>query len=249
VLKYKNTLFFLLIIFAFSFPCKSIANTLAFFLDDFKPIAYREDGIYKGVLVEWVKLIANELNIEYSIALVPTARIYQSFNENGSLHASILALTPQLSKVTSAIVNLPSYPVAILTLKENPILSLNDLHDKTVCQVRGTTYGLKYDNASEILKYNVLTYTQIIKMVSKKRCFAGIGVLGGLENIIEHLDYPLSSFSQPFVIYELPLTLVMPKNSFDADFTSRIKNAVLKLKNTLEFKKIVNQYKINKTNE
>lgn len=246
-MRYKQLALFLLIIFQPLTLIKTSASPLVFYLDDFKPVAYLENGIHKGILVEWVELITKELKIPYTIALVPTARIYKSFKVNSDVDASIQVLTSALRKVTFPVVNLPSYPVAIFTLKKNPIYSIADLHDKIICQVRGATYGSKYDTDSQILKYNLSTYTQIIEMIIKKRCFAGVGVIVALEKLMESLDYPLSSFSKSIIIYELPLTLIISKNRFNKDFISQMQNAVLKLKSEQAFQKIVNQYKIKNT--
>jgi hypothetical protein len=245
--SYKRLALFLLIIFQSMTLIKVSANPLVFYLDDFKPIAYLENGIHKGILVEWIELITDELKIPYTIALAPTARIYESFNKNSEVDASIQVLTPQLRQVTFPVVSLPSYPVAIFTLKENTIYSIADLHDKTICQVRGATYGSRYDTDTKILKHKVSTYTQIIEMVIRKRCFAGVGVIVPLEIIMKSLDYSLSTFSKPMIIYELPLTLIISKDRFDEDFISKMRNAVLKLKSEQAFQKIVNQqYEVKK---
>jgi len=240
--RHKNT-FALLIIAILFIPYNALAKTIKFYLDDFNPLAYEKDGEIKGVLVEWAKLIENKSNISFEIVLAPTARMVKSF-EYGDADISIQAKIDDLFQYVIPIAEIPSYPASTFSLKENRIESLEDLYGKTVCVLRGSTYGEAFDNNKQIIKYHVPTYRQIIQMVMKKRCFAGVAVMKGLEFRLQALGYHIEQFAQPFPVHPVPLYLVISKKNTDEKFIPIIVKAVEELKDQGAFKKVVDNYEI-----
>lgn len=237
---HQCTLILLLIV---SFSHGVMAKTIRFYLDDVNPYAYEKDGELKGVLVEWVELIAEKSNLSFDISLVPTARILMAF-ELGYVDMSIQTKVDDLFQHALPIAEIPSYSAATFSLKENVIKSLDTLNGKTVCLLLGSSYGKDFDNNKQIVKYYVSTYRQIIQMVIRKRCFAGVGVTKGLEFRLKALGYHPEQFAQPFDVHLVPLYVIVSNKKADAKFIPLIKKVVNELKKQGAFKAIVANYEI-----
>lgn len=205
-------------------------ETIQFYVDDIKPWAYSENGIRKGVLVDWAQAILEESGVDADIVFAPFPRVSMYLKSNRA-DVALHLYEDSLKDSVEVIGTLTPLKTAIISRKDTEIKSFNDLSNLVVCQTRGIDYSnvlianktLKLDN------YQVASYEQLNKMLLLGRCDAVISVVDSFFYVARTLGYARNEFAKPFIIETQYGGLLVSKDSKHNSAKQRIKAAYLKL--------------------
>ncbi|NIB38482.1 transporter substrate-binding domain-containing protein [Pseudomaricurvus alkylphenolicus] len=217
-------------------------KVIRFYAVDSYPWGYRADGEDKGIIVDWGKAIMSYAELPIEITLAPLSRILADMS-TGRADATIHFADDRFMKVSVLAGSTPAQRSGFITLRGNPIGSMEDLYGKVVCQNLGSIYGEAYDSEKRISRLYIGSYTQIIKLVYRKRCDAGVGLIRGLFTKIQALNLPKDTFDNPLYIdQELSGGLLLSKSTIDQKTAGHLKRVMRSLHARNEFERIQERY-------
>jgi two-component system sensor histidine kinase EvgS len=148
---------------------------------DRQPFSYRDrSGNFVGVDIDLLRLLENELGIQFEIVAYPTwSQVYQSIRNSQVDLVTGIAHLPEREAPLHFTEPYISFPVAIITRTDAPFLTeIASLQNKKIAAPRNhaTTVQLEKDHPEFHLIYTE-TMEQSLRMVSQHKADAGISSL------------------------------------------------------------------------
>lgn len=199
------------------------------------------DGKPTGMMYEIGNRIAEEAGFRYTNALTPYARTAHSI-ESGSADVVLRFSNAQMMRDAVQVATIVSMPIIIVGPPGTRYKTLDELHGKTVGVVRTSSYESKFDADPAILKYAVNDYVTMSKMVAAKRLDAGVGSSIGFYYSAHLAGIKPSDLGPPLVIGSNEFMLHLSRKNQNPEIIHALREAVKKLTDTGEIKKIVSKY-------
>jgi len=218
-------------------------KSIQFYVDDIKPWAYTENGIKKGVLVDWAQAIIDKSGVETEVVFAPLPRVTKYLMSNEA-DVALHIYDESLSSSVDIIGSLTPLKTAIISRKDTNITSLDDLSDLVICQTRGIDYSNILTNNITLTfnNYQVGSYEQLNKMLFLDRCDAVISIVDSFFYIAAKLGHSKDEFAKPFIIETRYGGLLVSKNTKNRSAKQKIQAAYLKLEAQGKLKAIINKH-------
>ncbi len=231
-------------------PCqasepKDPVSTLRYLTGEYCPYNYTEDGQAKGIAVEILKLIWNELDIEEQpLEFLPWARAYEILlaTPGTVLFATIKTLerTPlfqwvgPINKTRTLLIARADSPITMITI--------NDLQGYTV----GTIHGYASESTLRNLKLDFQIHsTRSIKTSIKKLVSGRIDMISLEEQVfrytIDEMELPRDSFKTVWVLDRSEIYFAFNKKT-PASLIDRFQKALDVVRHSTKYQDILFRY-------
>lgn len=199
------------------------------------------DGKPAGMMYEIGNLIAAEAGFTSTNQIIPYARTVHAVAQ-GDADFVLRYGSTELTSAAIQVARVLSLPTIIVGKPSFKFESLQDLHGKTVATPRGGRFDDDFAADTKILKYQVSDYAQMLRMLMGGRFDAALGSSVGLFYNAQSLGISKEQLGKPLVLSTQSFELHFSKKTADEETITALKNAVARLENRNEIKKIVNKY-------
>jgi ABC-type amino acid transport substrate-binding protein len=199
------------------------------------------NGKPTGMMYEIGNRIAEEAGFTWTNQLVPYARIGPQIAQG---QADFVLRFSSEEMVNSAIpvAVVVTMPVIAIGAKGVRLNGVEDLRGKVVGVVRKSRYTEQFDNDPQIRKYEVDNYLQVVRMLKMKRLDAGVGASAGLYYSAHMAGLKSGELGPPLVIGSNDFVLHFSKATANQETVNALSQAVQRLNQRGEIKKIINNY-------
>lgn len=238
---WRTALSIWLLSLAITGPC-AFAKNLRIVTIESAPFGFvGDDGHPTGMMYEISNLIAQEAGFTYSNAIVPYARTVKEVS-NGRADFVVRYGDPELTSNAIQVVRVLSLPTIVVSKPSFELRTLQDLHDKTVAHPRGGWFDDNFERDAAIRTYQTNNYSLALKMLMADRVDAAIGSSVGLYYNAHLLGLSKSQLGKPLVLSVRHFELHFSKQTADDATISALRDAVTRLNQRNEVKKIANKY-------
>jgi ABC-type amino acid transport substrate-binding protein len=200
-----------------------------------------DDGKPTGMMYEIGNLIATEAGFTYTNQITPYARTALVVAA-GQADFVLRYGSAELAAGAIPVVGVLSLPTIVVGKPSSRFRSLADLRGKTVGTPRGGFFDEAFQADTEILKYPVADYSQMLKMMVRDRLDAAMGSSIGLYYNAYLLGITKEQLGEPLILSTQTFELHFSKKTANEETTTALKNAVARLNKRNEIKKIINKY-------
>lgn len=206
-----------------------VAKTLKVAVMEAKPFGFRTpDNQIAGISYEVQKRIVEEAGFFAEIRLLPSARVPVEI-ESGESDVTLMFANEKIQQTAIKIAPVTLLRNVVVGLAGTRFTSLEDLHGKTVCLLRGPKFDEAFVADKAIIKYELSNYKQAIRMMMAKRIDAVAGIEWALWFQAKELNYSRDMFGEPLVLNTKPLYLFISKKTADAAVIEALRAAVERL--------------------
>jgi polar amino acid transport system substrate-binding protein len=227
--------------------CWSADQKLNIVTEEWAPYNYSEDGALKGFSVEIVRAIAQSLNADIDIQLMPSMRAKSSLESNPRTMLVTMLRTPERETKYKWIGPLGESSIHFYKRKGNP-LEVSTLADakkvRSVCSRRGglTTSKLQAAGFTNI-EAGASDGKAVYRMLIFGRCDLAVSDSPlGVIHLLKQINYPLDAVVQtPVKLIASPIYIACSKDIPDAEI-ARWQVALDHLKSSGAFQAILKKY-------
>jgi polar amino acid transport system substrate-binding protein len=227
--------------------CWAASQKLSIVTEDWAPYNYSEDGAVKGLSVDVVRAIAQALQADIDIQLLPSMRASALLESNRRTLLISMLRTPEREAKYKWIGPLADGVIYFYKRKGNP-LAIETLEDarrvRSIClRQDGLAHSrLKaagFTNLDASASHGKTVYSMLIF----GRCDLGVSESPlGVTRMLKEMGYPLDAVVQtPAKVVSSPLYIAGSKDISDAEI-ARWQAALDKLKSSGAFQAIVKKY-------
>lgn len=199
------------------------------------------DGKPTGMMYEIGNRIAEEAGFAWTNQLVPYARIGPEI-ARGKADFVLRFSSEEMVQSAIPVAVVVTMPVIAIGAQGVRFNGLEDLRGKVVGVVRKSRYTEQFDNDPQIRKYEADNYLQVVRMLKMKRLDAGVGASAGLYYSAHMAELKSSELGPPLVIGSNDFVLHFSKATANQETINALSQAVKRLNNRGEIKKIINSY-------
>lgn len=200
-----------------------------------------KDGKPTGMMYEIGNLIATEAGFTYTNQITPYARSAHMV-ARGDADFVLRYRSTELAEGAIPVAGVLSLPTIVVGKPALKCRSLADLRGKVVGTPRGGRFDDAFDAESEIQKYQVSDYSQMLKMLMNDRIDAALGSSIGLFYNAYLLGIKKEQFGKPLVLSTQTFELHFSKKTADDETIAALRAAVARLKSRNEVRKVVDRY-------
>ena len=191
----RARVFFLLIVTLVYSLCASARTVVSVAVDHAPPYSNTESSTPKGLIIDILRPIAQELNFDINVIACPFSRCVYLLTHNEADIMGELIRTPareqQLQFVTPAYMALhSSFSFYSLKTPSFNIERYNDLYGKRIAVMRGAAHFARFDNDEKLIKVPVTSEQIALDMLLKDRVDLFIGVEATAEHAMGVLQRP-----------------------------------------------------------
>jgi polar amino acid transport system substrate-binding protein len=177
------------------------ARPLNFGVMDLVPYGYIDDqGSHVGLFSTMNRAILKEGRFEGESRVIPTKRLTQQIlaktTDCAIFHRTTWSATHLLLVASIG----EPLRTLIITYKDNPVTSYEDLLGKQIATLRGSHFGHKFDGDKRLDKLFVEDYYQGAKLLKSGRVDALIGTDLSLYYVLEKAKIPFQDLAEPLVL-------------------------------------------------
>ncbi|MFZ6687044.1 substrate-binding periplasmic protein [Undibacterium sp. SXout11W] len=199
------------------------------------------DSKSTGMMYEIANKIAEQAGLHYTNTVVPYARTIIDI-QSGNTDIVLRIGNDKLGEVAIPVATVVSMPIIIISRNKKHFNNLSEMHGLTVGVLRGGQFDNDFDNNSNIIKYAVNDYVQIIKMLVAGRLDAGIGTSAGIYYSSLQAGITPDKLGQSLLIGRRDFVLYMSKKTANPQTIEALRQATLKLSANGEIKNIIDKY-------
>ncbi len=200
-----------------------------------------DDGQSTGMMYEISNLIAQEAGFTYSNTIFPYARTAKEVS-NGRADFVVRYGDPELTSNAVQVARVLSLPTIVVSKPSLELRTLKDLHGKTVAHPRGGWFDDNFERDTAIRTFQTNDYSISLKMLMADRVDAAIGSSVGIYYNAHLLGLNKNQLGRPLVLGAQHFELHFSKQTADDATISALRDAVARLNQRNEIKKIVNKY-------
>lgn len=200
-----------------------------------------KDGKPTGMMFEIGNLIATEAGFTYTNQITPYARSANTV-ARGDADFVLRYRSAELAEGAIPVAGVLSLPTIVVGKPELKLRTLANLRGKWVGMPRGGRFDDAFDAESEIQKYQVSDYSQMLKMLMNDRIDAALGSSIGLFYNAYLLGIKKEQLGKPLVLSTQTFELHFSKKTADDETIAALKVAVARLKSRNEIRKVVDKY-------
>lgn len=227
--------------------CWAAEQKLSIVTEEWAPYNYSEDGAIKGFSVEIVRAIAQGLNADIDIQLLPTMRAKASLEGNKRTMLITMLRTPERETKYKWIGPLGDSAIYFYKRKGNPlgVATLEDAKSvRSICSRQGalTTSRLLAAGFTN-LETGASDGTAVYRMLIFGRCDLAVSDSPlGVVHLLKQMNYPPDAVVQtPVKLISSPIYIACSKDIPDAEI-ARWQAALDKLKSSGVFQAILKKY-------
>lgn len=219
-----------------------MAKTLKASIIDLEPYGFlTQDKQITGLLYDYSQKIAEEAGFSCEFELVPFARAIKQI-ENGEADFTIMYLNPSIEQASIIVSSIIYHKVVVFGHAGTRYTSLEELHGKTIANVRDAKYDEGFDGDEAITKYLTNDYQQSLSMFLKNRVDGVIGPEIGFLFTAKNMGQPRTIFGEPLVLSTREGYLFFSKKNADDETISALRAAIERLKTQGTFDGIEKNY-------
>ena len=167
----------------------------------------------KGLVIDYVGLLQQNLDFPLEIVHIPYARIIPSIR-SGAIDGALMFKNSELKDDVAYLGAVSKAKIIVLSRKNMPINTYDDLHAlKSIAVIRGASFQTKFDTDDNLQKYLVKDYPQAIRMFSRGRADAVIGAFEGLDHFLKQGQLLPSQFAKPYYLCDQEVWFHLSVNS------------------------------------
>ena len=227
--------------------CWAADRKLNIVTEEWAPYNYSENGALKGFSVEIVQAIAQLLNADIDIQLMPSMRAKASLENNQRTMLVTMLRTPERDTKYKWIGPLGDSSIYFYKRKGNP-LEVSTLEDtkkvRSICSRQGglTTSKLREAGFTN-LEASASDGNAVYRMLIFGRCDLAVSDSPlGVIHLLKQMNYPLDAVVQtPVKLIAAPIYIACSKDISDAEI-ARWQMALDKLKTSVAFQAILKRY-------
>ena len=125
------------------------------------------DGEKKGIHYEFIEEILKKSGYDYQIKIKPYPRVLNILKKD-LIHLTMVYKQNEISKELELCKSI-GFKNFVISLKENSISKLADLKNKTIGIIRNAKYEDSFDKDKSIIRIDLKSYAQGLKMLKLKR--------------------------------------------------------------------------------
>lgn len=227
--------------------CWAADEKLSIVTEEWAPYNYSEDGALKGFSIDIVRAIAQSLNADIDIQLMPTMRAKAWLESKRRTMLISMLRTPERETKYKWIGPLGDSSIYFYKLKGNPfeVSTLEDTKKvRSICSRQGglTTSRLKAAGFTN-LEANASDGKAVYRMLIFGRCDLAVSDSPlGVIHLLKQMNYPLDAVVQtPVKLVAAPIYIACSKDISDAEI-ARWQMALDKLKSSGAFQAILKKY-------
>lgn len=158
----------LLILIIFSRPIFSSEETLNIDIININPFGIEDEkSTQKGIHYDYFKEVMRRINKPFKLAIKPYPRVINSLLKS-EIHLTMVYKQNSFPKEFELCKSI-GFKNFIISSKNSPISSLNDLKNKSIGIIRNAKYEDHFDNDNSIKKIELKNYLQGLKMLDIDR--------------------------------------------------------------------------------
>lgn len=194
-----------------------------------------------GMMYEIGNLIAEEAGIAYKNKVLPYARTSNAV-ANGEADFVLRFTNEQLSQDAIQVVSVVAMRNIVVGLAGTEYRSLEDLHGKTVANLRDAAFDKDFSADKQIIKVDTKEYNQGLKMMFKRRVDGIVGSNVGIYYTAHTMNYSPSQLGEPLYLSTKHFWLHYSKRNTDEKIIAALKAATIKLQEQGLIQQIVEKY-------
>jgi len=222
---------------------ESDVETLIFY-DDFPPFCYLDDGQAKGLFVDVVTAIFDDMGEAYETKSYPIKRALLFASKGQGIVVGILK-NEERQKIFDYSSSFYTEKSMLFVSKGHtfPFSSVNDLKGKSVGVKLGWSYGSKFDQARKTQLFTPVVGEpkQLYTLLKTGRLDAVVGNELSVPRLTKVMNYPvkLEPLPTPLLMADL---YIAAKKGTKADLIEKFNNHMAKIKMNGEYKSILKKY-------
>lgn len=238
----NKLIFILLTLITFS----TFSENFIFVTDIWEPFRIKKDNGLRGIDIEIVTLLENELKIDIKIIQKPWARCLKDMESGTADFMLGLAYTPERAEYIKYL-KIPYSQVkpGFFRLKESPeVYKYNDLISKKIGYVTGSFYFEKFDSDSSLNKVGLPRESMLPTMLLRGNIDLFVGT--DLQVAYELKEKNLAEkivITQYSPSYHIDLYLGISKKSSLLKDKEKLELIIKKIVESGEVEKIINRYR------
>ncbi len=218
-------------------------ETLIFY-DDFPPFSYLEDGQPKGLFVDVVTAIFDDMGKEYETKSYPIKRALLSASKGEGLVVGILKNEERQKMFDySAVLYVEKSMLFVNSGHAFPFNSVNDLKSKRVGVKFGWSYGEAFDQARNTQLFSTVVGEpkQLYTLLEAGRLDAVVGNELSIPCIAKIMNHPIQVDALPMPLLEADLYLAVKKGT-KTNLIEKFNERMAYIKNNGVYKNILKKY-------
>lgn len=200
-----------------------------------------KDGKPTGMMYEIGNLIATEAGFTSTNQITPYARSAHVV-ARGDADFVLRYRSAELAEGAIPVAGVLSLPTIVVGKPTLKLRNLADLRGKLVGTPRGGRFDDAFDAESEVQKYQVSDYSQMLKMLMNERIDAALGSSIGLFYNAHLLSIRKDQLGKPLVLSTQTFELHFSKKMADEETIAALKAAVARLKSRNDIRRVVDKY-------
>ncbi len=210
------------------------ASVAKFSTSNIKPWGFlTSDNKPSGLLVHLTDALQQELRTEEVVIdnqLRPYPRVIYEIR-NGDVDFAVMFKSPSANEIAVSIGKVVDARVLIIgSAERDKIASLNELDGKVVGYIRGSKYGVEFDNNQRMKKLSVASMKQGIDMLLKGRIYALASAEQTLYYAMHKMDIPRENITTMYTVSSVQADLYFSKASLNTHLKVPVQAALGRLK-------------------
>lgn len=187
-------------------------------------------GAPTGILVQAAREIERRSGQPLEIVLFPYARAVAMLDK-GQVDLMLALETAHLNRIAYRVAPVAVMDIAMIARPGLRIGSIADLRGKRVGQLRQVSYEPVLEATQDIIKYEINSYVQGLRMLQLGRLDAVIGIRTTILYSLKAMRVPVASLGSMFIVRRTPVSLYMAINSVPSADVDRFRSACAEMQN------------------
>lgn len=221
-------------------PAKLIAN---FSTSNVKPWGYiSPNNQEKGLLIDFNNALATAANIEINNHIIPYPRAIKEI-ENGKTDFAVMFKSQQAQEIGISLGEVTETKILLIALSGTPeIKDLSQLGNQLVGFIRGSKYGDKFDNNTQLKKVALGSMKQGIELLLKGRIAGMASTDITFYAALKEMNIPSTKVKPIMTISSMTGHLYFSKASPNTHLILPLKHALNQLRDNGTLKQIFSNF-------
>jgi len=190
-----------------------------------RPFGFLDNDTPHGIHYEFSNRIFELAGLPSTNRIIPYARVMKEF-EDGTADVSIMYSNDALTQYAVQVIPVITYENIIIGRAGTQFASLEELHGKTVAQLRGAQMDAAFTEDTAIQKLDVNDYEQGLRMLFSDRVDAVFGADIGLYSSLKSIGHTPEELGTPLVLNTRDAYLHLSKKIATDEMISKLQQIV-----------------------
>jgi len=215
------------------------------------PYEWTENGVLKGFHIDLLREVAAKLHLQVHFKSYPWKRAIKLLESGEADAISYLARTPEREQFALYVegnqLHLARIGFFMLKKREHTILysgDLEQLNNSRICTQYGQTYGTVFEQATYLMKDELRTEEQVLKMLFAGRCEIAVGYLDDYKIAVQQMALEKEVvFLTPY-LSEHPMYVAFSKAKRHENLAARFAEGMKVFKSKFRYQELLKKYNI-----